>query len=162
MKNHSKIHDDVYNFTCDVCGRKFRRPYTLNVHMRSHTKICPYTCRFCGKSFPHNVTLQVKLNWLFYFRQLDNFRIFQTHERAHINDKPHACTECSYRSTAKGNLNKHMMRAHCKWMTSYLAHKIKQSMSKIPTSPIFQTSYRLPEPCCRAKKLSRAIYLGKK
>lgn len=60
MKNHRKHHDDVRPHTCEICGRTFRRPYTLNVHMRSHTNQCPYTCRFCGKQFRHNVTLHVR------------------------------------------------------------------------------------------------------
>lgn len=129
MNNHRKHHDDVRPHVCSVCGRTFRRPYTLNVHMRSHTNHCPYTCKFCGKQFRHNVTLQVMpigLSFCFlsccFEKDCYQFHlfIFQTHERAHTSYKPHACTHCEYRSTAKGNLNKHMMRVHCKCERNFL------------------------------------------
>lgn len=51
----------------------------------------------------------------------------QTHERTHTNDKPYGCTHCEYRTTSKGNLNKHMMRAHCMYFPLYtLTLRMKQ------------------------------------
>lgn len=124
MKKHAKLHDNVFNFVCAECGRKFQRRCALTVHMRIHTGEQPFKCRYCEKSFPHNTTLMVNLKIELiesrmksdFFRQLKPFsKLFQTHERAHTNTRPHACTVCEYRSTSKGNLNKHMMRAHCKY-----------------------------------------------
>lgn len=120
LRNHSIMHEENYTpFVCSFCAASFRRKSTLNVHMRSHTNVCPYTCRYCGKSFRHGITLQVSYIWwggCWNPLSLKNcFSIaFQTHERSHTNDKPYGCTICEYRCTSKGNLNKHMMRAHCK------------------------------------------------
>lgn len=61
LRNHSIMHDDNYKpHECSICGAKFRRKNTLNVHIRSHTMVTPYTCKFCGKSFKHCITLQVE------------------------------------------------------------------------------------------------------
>lgn len=93
MKNHRKHHDDVRPFPCTVCGRLFRRQYTLNVHMRSHTNTCPYTCRYCGKSFRHNVTLHVKstiftVSFLNSFSFNKSFVLSDTRTSAHQSKAP--------------------------------------------------------------------------
>lgn len=61
MKKHAKLHENVFNFVCAECGRKFQRACALKVHMRIHTGEQPFKCRYCEKSFPHNTTLMVNL-----------------------------------------------------------------------------------------------------
>ena len=50
---HLKSHlpDDLKQFECGDCGKKFTKQTALDVHERTHTGARPYQCVFCTRSF---------------------------------------------------------------------------------------------------------------
>ncbi|KAJ8254761.1 hypothetical protein GJAV_G00197080 [Gymnothorax javanicus] len=75
---------------CNVCGRGFRRFYSLKTHQRIHTGERPYPCMFCEKRFRH----------------LDSL---QKHQRIHTGERPYRCAQCGCCFRELGHLKKHRL-----------------------------------------------------
>jgi len=56
MKHMKRMHSERPLHVCEVCGKEFRYPYNLKVHMRAHSGELPYKCTECGEAFLHRGT----------------------------------------------------------------------------------------------------------
>ncbi|XP_026868719.2 zinc finger protein 85-like isoform X2 [Electrophorus electricus] len=59
LASHLQSHVDM--FSCEVCGKSFKKKGTLKTHMIVHQKERPYRCRLCGKSYSCAKVLNVHL-----------------------------------------------------------------------------------------------------
>nr|XP_003224203.1 PREDICTED: zinc finger and BTB domain-containing protein 49 [Anolis carolinensis]XP_008114109.1 PREDICTED: zinc finger and BTB domain-containing protein 49 [Anolis carolinensis] len=77
-------------YPCSVCGKAFKHPSNLELHIRSHTGEKPFECNICGKCFSQAGNLQ-------------------THLRRHSGEKPYICEICGKRFAASGDVQRHII-----------------------------------------------------
>lgn len=65
LHSHIKsVHPEKYsfNFTCYVCGKRFKSKGKLNVHMSTHMFVKPHSCPFCKKQFSDSSNLKTHMH----------------------------------------------------------------------------------------------------
>ncbi|KAK7886844.1 hypothetical protein WMY93_026465 [Mugilogobius chulae] len=53
---HKRVHDQG-TYECSECGKMFKRPLSLETHMRTHTGVARFLCVDCGQGFATELTL---------------------------------------------------------------------------------------------------------
>ncbi|XP_029913128.1 zinc finger protein 184-like [Myripristis murdjan] len=89
LREHTKIHTGLRQFTCQECGKAFIRKRDLTVHARTHSGEKPYSCDVCGKAFSQRPNLV-------------------THIRKHTGEKPYHCDLCGKNFRTSGHLTIHL------------------------------------------------------
>jgi uncharacterized Zn-finger protein len=65
LHSHLKVaHPEKYNFnfTCYVCGKKFKSKGKLNGHMAIHMFVKPHSCPYCKKQFSDSSNLKTHMH----------------------------------------------------------------------------------------------------
>ncbi|XP_054012482.1 zinc finger protein 184-like isoform X1 [Hylaeus anthracinus] len=76
------------SFSCDVCGKPFKRREHLYQHRKLHTGERPFVCATCSKAFSRKEHLV-------------------RHSVSHTGEKMHECEVCGKSFSRKDNLHKH-------------------------------------------------------
>lgn len=76
---------------CPMCGKGFRGPSRLRVHISRHTGDAPHVCNICGKGFA-------------------NAEYIKKHQRIHSGNRGHQCTICDKSFFSPSSLLCHMNR----------------------------------------------------
>ncbi|EDQ89160.1 uncharacterized protein MONBRDRAFT_25820 [Monosiga brevicollis MX1] len=58
---HNKIHLNIKDHVCHICGRGFVQSSNLRSHIRRHTGEKPYDCHLCSRSFSVSSSLKAHL-----------------------------------------------------------------------------------------------------
>uniref|UniRef100_A0A3B4AF83 C2H2-type domain-containing protein n=1 Tax=Periophthalmus magnuspinnatus TaxID=409849 RepID=A0A3B4AF83_9GOBI len=53
---HRRVHEQG-TYECSECGKMFKRPMSLEIHMRTHTGVARFLCVDCGQGFATELTL---------------------------------------------------------------------------------------------------------
>ncbi|KAG7497612.1 zinc finger 11-like [Solea senegalensis] len=93
LVRHLKIHGedankDEHSYRCPHCDLSFSCASYLNRHIQTHQEERVYTCN-CGKSFAYQAALTA-------------------HQRIHLKERRHICTQCGKGFLYRGGLLSHM------------------------------------------------------
>ncbi|XP_076006841.1 uncharacterized protein LOC143001228 isoform X2 [Genypterus blacodes] len=102
LKTHGEDVDKVEpTYKCPHCDVGFSCASYLNRHLQTHQEEKRYTCN-CGKSFAYRAALT-------------------SHQRIHMKERPHKCTQCGKGFLYKGGLLSHM-KIHSEEMPFMCSH----------------------------------------
>ncbi|XP_055599468.1 oocyte zinc finger protein XlCOF6-like isoform X2 [Uranotaenia lowii] len=94
LRNHSIQHETSRPYTCDICGRSFRRKGVLKDHMNTvHATEKLFKCTICMESFSSRT-------------------IFKSHMNSHTHEKLYQCRHCEKRYLKASDRNMHEKQVH--------------------------------------------------
>jgi uncharacterized Zn-finger protein len=89
LKEHiARLHTEEFNFTCDICDKKFLLRSYFRAHQKIHSKVRNFSCSMCEKTFKTKHHLV-------------------NHENFHYGIKLFVCDICQKSFTTKTNLDIH-------------------------------------------------------
>lgn len=88
-----RIHEEVKDSLCTICGIKLFNKTALKVHMRTHSIERPFKCEVCDATFRHSFDVVV-------------------HKRLHTGERPFSCKFCDQTFIANTNMTKHLKAKH--------------------------------------------------
>ena len=91
--SHCNKHENVQNYSCKYCKRKFGNRTSLIRHERIHTGERPFECDMCNKKFVQKYALTL-------------------HKQTHDKIKNYQCDICLKRYTQNGSLRRHRRTIH--------------------------------------------------
>ena len=104
-------------FKCDICGRTFKRQFTLQTHIRIHENVKPFTCEFCGQGFRQSGTKlnhiraihtkEKRFQCLYCGKTFSHKSTLTVHIRIHTKEKPFPCEKCNKRFADRATYLKH-------------------------------------------------------
>ena len=125
LKNHeSMFHSGIDGevCVCNECGREFKTPTLLKIHMRSHSSSGMKTCLECGKEYKEARELKNHINAVHLGQK--NFpcdicgkvfsrdNVLRTHKKIHFGIKQFNCLYCNSAYGEKRNLMNHIAKNH--------------------------------------------------
>lgn len=111
--------------TCDICGKAFKYPSQVTIHMRTHKDEKPFSCDRCGKNFRSNGQLVL-------------------HIRTHTGEKPYHCEICENRYVSASKLKSHM-QTHT-GDRPYSCEECGKSYSKMTSLKVHARTHRGEKP----------------
>ncbi|XP_022219168.1 gastrula zinc finger protein XlCGF7.1 [Drosophila obscura] len=146
-------------FTCEECGKEFKRRRWLDEHLRTHTGDRPYECHDCGARFAQNSNLSVHIRTKHLKeakhqcpkcpgRRFTRRRLLQQHlKTVHQKLFDLSCEQCSASFSHPVYLKKHMLVHGC--IKAYCCHICGKKFSRLENrnSHLFVHSTRKPYIC---------------
>ena len=129
LKFHSQTHENLKQFACDVCEKRFNQLSQLKNHVVIHldkniaelpTWAKPKKCDICHKTFSDGKSLKKHVQAIHsklkpYICNVCNHKsarksMLQLHMRQHTGDKPYSCDICDYKTGDHNALRRHKLR----------------------------------------------------
>ncbi|GJQ81414.1 hypothetical protein Trydic_g18279 [Trypoxylus dichotomus] len=105
LKSRQEIHSNEYEYTCDICKKRFKNKNILLLHKRMHTKLKPFRCDVCTATLKESTGFKVHME----SSSNEKLHICDTCHKCFLNNihKPFACNLCDKRFTMKSLLKDH-------------------------------------------------------
>ncbi|XP_041378116.1 uncharacterized protein LOC121390382 [Gigantopelta aegis] len=119
------MHTKQEECVCNICGKKFRHPRYLRLHLGRHSGVKPHVCSVCGKRFFATNTLRCHMEvhkdqserqyrhiCSVCGRGFNGKSSLDDHMNKHTGAKPHSCPLCGVKFGFRSMLYKHHQFVH--------------------------------------------------